>query len=76
MPPHAASARHPRGKDAAVQRGRIGGVTNPRAGPARIALAGLMQIVPAHDRNAYDGIPRLPAQLAPAPAPKAAEQPR
>ena len=26
-----------------------------------IALAGLMQIVPAHDRDAYDGIPRLPA---------------
>ncbi|MGD0609798.1 MAG: MBL fold metallo-hydrolase [Streptosporangiaceae bacterium] len=25
-----------------------------------IALADLMQIVPAHDRNAYDGIPRLP----------------
>jgi glyoxylase-like metal-dependent hydrolase (beta-lactamase superfamily II) len=41
-----------------------------------IALADLMQIVPAHDWNAYDGIPRLPAQLAPAPAPKAAEQPR
>jgi hypothetical protein len=35
-----------------------------------------MQIVPAHDRNAYDGIPRLPARLAPAPAPEAAEQPR
>jgi glyoxylase-like metal-dependent hydrolase (beta-lactamase superfamily II) len=28
-----------------------------------IALAALMQIVPAHDRGAYDGIPRLPAQL-------------
>ena len=41
-----------------------------------IALAGLMQIVPAHDRNAYDGIPRLPARLAPVPAPEAAEQPR
>jgi hypothetical protein len=41
-----------------------------------IALADLMQIVPAHDRNAYDGILRLPAQLAPAPASKAAEQPR
>jgi N-acyl homoserine lactone hydrolase len=40
-----------------------------------IALAGLMQIVPAHDRNAYDGIPRLPARLAPVPAPGAAEQP-
>jgi N-acyl homoserine lactone hydrolase len=41
-----------------------------------IAVAGLMQIVPAHDRNAYDGIPRLPARLAPVPAPEAAEQPR
>lgn len=41
-----------------------------------IALADLMQIVPAHDRNAYDGIPRLPARLAPAPTPEAAEQPR
>jgi N-acyl homoserine lactone hydrolase len=41
-----------------------------------IALAGLMQIVPAHDRNAYDGIPHLPARLAPVPAPEAAEQPR
>jgi N-acyl homoserine lactone hydrolase len=40
-----------------------------------IALAGLMQIVPAHDRTAYDGIPRLPARLAPVPAPGAAEQP-
>ena len=41
-----------------------------------IALAGLMQIVPAHDRNAYDGIARLPTPLTPAPAPKAAGQPR
>jgi hypothetical protein len=41
-----------------------------------IALADLMQIVPAHDRNAYDGIPHLPAQLARVPAPEAAEQPR
>jgi N-acyl homoserine lactone hydrolase len=41
-----------------------------------IALAGLMQIVPAHDRNAYDGIPRLPARLTPAPAPQGGEQPR
>ena len=40
-----------------------------------IALAGLMQIVPAHDLNAYDGIPRLPARLTPAPAPEAAERP-
>jgi glyoxylase-like metal-dependent hydrolase (beta-lactamase superfamily II) len=41
-----------------------------------IALADLMQIVPAHDRNAYDGIPRLPARLAPVATPEAAEQPR
>jgi glyoxylase-like metal-dependent hydrolase (beta-lactamase superfamily II) len=41
-----------------------------------IALADLMQIVPAHDRNAYGGIPHLPARLAPVPAPEAAEQPR
>jgi glyoxylase-like metal-dependent hydrolase (beta-lactamase superfamily II) len=40
-----------------------------------IALAGLMQIVPAHDRNAYDGIPRLPARLGPVPAPEAAGLP-
>ena len=43
-----------------------------------IALAGLMQIVPAHDRDAYDGIPHLPARLTPAAAPaapEAAEQP-
>jgi hypothetical protein len=40
-----------------------------------IALAGLMQIVPAHDLNAYDGLPHLPARLAPAPAPEAVERP-
>jgi glyoxylase-like metal-dependent hydrolase (beta-lactamase superfamily II) len=40
-----------------------------------IALADLMQIVPAHDRAAYDGIPYLPARLAPVPTPEAAEQP-
>jgi len=40
-----------------------------------IALAGLMQIVPAHDRDAYDGIAHLPARLTPAAAPEAAEQP-
>jgi hypothetical protein len=34
-----------------------------------------MQIVPAHDRDAYDGIPHLPARLAPAAAPESAEQP-
>ncbi len=31
-----------------------------------VALAGLMQVVPAHDVDAYDGIPGLPARLAPA----------
>jgi N-acyl homoserine lactone hydrolase len=41
-----------------------------------IALADLMQIVPAHDRDAYYGIPCLLARLAPAPAPEAARQPR
>jgi N-acyl homoserine lactone hydrolase len=40
-----------------------------------IALAGLMQIVPAHDRQAYDRIPHLPARLTPAATPGAAEQP-
>jgi glyoxylase-like metal-dependent hydrolase (beta-lactamase superfamily II) len=40
-----------------------------------IALAGLMQIVPAHDRDAYDAIPHLPARLTPAAAPETAEQP-
>jgi glyoxylase-like metal-dependent hydrolase (beta-lactamase superfamily II) len=44
-----------------------------------IALSGLMQIVPAHDLSAYDGIPRLTARLGPAPsrestAPEATEQ--
>ncbi len=39
-----------------------------------IALDSLMQVVPAHDRGAYDGIPRLPARLGPAPAPDAAGQ--
>jgi N-acyl homoserine lactone hydrolase len=28
-----------------------------------IALAGQMQVVPAHDRDAHDGIPRLPARM-------------
>jgi hypothetical protein len=40
-----------------------------------IALADLMQVVPAHDQNAYDGIPHLPARLAPAAA-ESAGQPR
>jgi N-acyl homoserine lactone hydrolase len=33
------------------------------------SLAGLMQVVPAHDVSAYDGIPRLPARSAASPAP-------
>ena len=40
-----------------------------------IALAGLMQIVPAHDVGAYAGMPPMPARLTPA-SPRAAEQPR
>jgi len=40
-----------------------------------IALAGLLQIVPAHDRDAYDGIPHLPARLTPAAAAETANQP-
>ena len=43
-----------------------------------IALAGLMQIVPAHDRDAYDGIPHLPhlaARLAPVATGAAVGQP-
>jgi glyoxylase-like metal-dependent hydrolase (beta-lactamase superfamily II) len=35
-----------------------------------IALADLMQIVPAHDRGAYDGIPCLPAQSSGAERPR------
>jgi len=34
-----------------------------------IALSALMQIVPAHDRDAYDGIPHLPARPGSPPAP-------
>jgi N-acyl homoserine lactone hydrolase len=41
-----------------------------------IALDGVMQIVPAHDRSAYEGIPVLPAGLGPDPAPEAAGQTR
>jgi len=41
-----------------------------------IALAGQMQIIPAHDRDAYDGIPYLPTRLPHAVNPDAAEQPR
>jgi len=40
-----------------------------------IALADVMQIVPAHDRDAYNGIPRLPARLAPVPDLKTAQHP-
>jgi N-acyl homoserine lactone hydrolase len=41
-----------------------------------IALADRMQIVPAHDRDAYDGIPDLPARLAPVATQGPTEQPR
>jgi N-acyl homoserine lactone hydrolase len=41
-----------------------------------IALADLMQIVPAHDRTAYDGIPYLPARLTPVAIQRYTEQPR
>jgi len=33
------------------------------------SLAGLMQVVPAHDVSAYDGIPQLPVRSAASPAP-------
>jgi N-acyl homoserine lactone hydrolase len=39
-----------------------------------IALADMMQIVPAHDRAAYDGIPHLPERLTPAGTPRSIEQ--
>jgi N-acyl homoserine lactone hydrolase len=35
-----------------------------------IALKDLMQVIPAHDVGAFEGIPRLPARLTPAPAPE------
>jgi N-acyl homoserine lactone hydrolase len=41
-----------------------------------IALAGLMQIVPAHDRDAHNGIPLLPARTTPAPVSEDTGQPR
>jgi glyoxylase-like metal-dependent hydrolase (beta-lactamase superfamily II) len=41
-----------------------------------IALADLMQIVPAHDVHAHDGIPDLPVRLAPAPPPGDAKRPQ
>jgi len=40
-----------------------------------IALSGVMQVIPAHDRDAYDGIPRLPARLATAPTTEPTEHP-
>jgi len=40
-----------------------------------IALTGAMQVIPAHDRDAYDGIPRLPASLAAVPTPGPTEHP-
>lgn len=41
-----------------------------------IALADLIQLVPAHDLDAYDGIPGLPTRLPPGPALGATERPR
>jgi hypothetical protein len=41
-----------------------------------IALAGLMQIVPAHDRDAYNGIPYLPARPSSVANADAAHRPR
>ncbi len=40
-----------------------------------IALADLVQIVPSHDRDAYDGIPHLPTRMALIPTSEAAEHP-
>ena len=40
-----------------------------------IALADLMQIVPSHDRDAYDGIPALPVRLTSVPTNEATDQP-
>ena len=40
-----------------------------------IALADLMQIVPAHDVAAFDGIPHLPARWTPVPTIRASGQP-
>ena len=31
-----------------------------------IALTDVMTVIPAHDRDAYDGIPLLPARFSPA----------
>jgi glyoxylase-like metal-dependent hydrolase (beta-lactamase superfamily II) len=39
-----------------------------------VSLAGLMQVVPAHDLTAYQGIPRLPPRPASSPASGPAEQ--
>jgi glyoxylase-like metal-dependent hydrolase (beta-lactamase superfamily II) len=40
-----------------------------------IALTDLMQIVPSHDCDAYDGIPHLPVRLTPVATPGASKQP-
>ncbi len=48
-----------------------------RQGLQRVsAVTGRMRIVPSHDGRAYDGIPHLPARMAPAPAVPAAGGPR
>jgi hypothetical protein len=40
-----------------------------------ISIADLMQIVPAHDLSAYDGIPQLPARLTSVSAPEDFDHP-
>jgi len=40
-----------------------------------ISLTEVMQVIPAHDRDAYDGIPHLPACLATAPTTEPTEHP-
>jgi hypothetical protein len=40
-----------------------------------IALADLIQIVPAHDVHAHDGIPDLPARSSSVPAPRGPKLP-
>ncbi len=40
-----------------------------------IALADLVQIVPVHDSNAYDGIPNLPVRLTRVPTREVTDKP-
>ena len=41
-----------------------------------ISLTGVMQVIPAHDRDAYNGIARLPATPPAVPTPSTADEPR